>query len=158
MGVFLQVIWHLLAQRVTLAPKHDELAAKCLKFLTSVASRSFNRALFEPPHVLAELCGIVVTNLQLRSSDEELFEDNPMDYIRRDIEGSDGDSRRSAARDLVRGLLGVSNAAVTQICMTTIQSHLQQFKADPASHWALKDVSVRVVMCRFVLEELLSFA
>ncbi|TYZ61665.1 hypothetical protein PybrP1_010664 [[Pythium] brassicae (nom. inval.)] len=147
------VIWHLLAQRVTLAPKHDELAAKCLKFLTSVASRSFNRALFEPPQVLAELCGIVVTNLQLRASDEELFEDNPMDYIRRDIEGSDGDSRRSAARDLVRGLLGVSNAAVTQICMTTIQSHLQQYKADPASHWALKDVSINLVIALSALKQ-----
>lgn len=133
----------MLAKRITLYPKHDELAAKCLKFLTSVASRSFNRALFESPQVLTELCGIVVTNLQLRSSDEEVFEDNPMDYIRRDIEGSDGDSRRSAARDLIRGLLGVFNESVTQICMATIQSHLQQYKADPASNWALKDVSVR---------------
>lgn len=144
------MIWNLLATRITLYPKHDELAAKCLKFLTAVASRSFNHKLFESPQVLMELCGIVVTNLQLRSSDEELFEDNPMDYIRRDIEGSDGDSRRSAARDLVRGLLSVSNESVTQICMTTIQSHLQQYKADPASNWALKDVSVRSYVCRLM--------
>ncbi|KAG2526744.1 hypothetical protein JM16_003714 [Phytophthora kernoviae] len=143
---FTEVIWNLLANRITLFPKHDELAAKCMKFLTSVASRSFHRALFESPQVLAELCGIVVTNLQLRSSDEELFEDNPMDYIRRDIEGSDGDSRRSAARDLVRGLLSNFDEAVTQICMTTIQTHLQQYKADPARNWAMKDVSINLVI------------
>ncbi|KAE9048933.1 Exportin-2 [Phytophthora rubi] len=143
---FTEVIWNLLAHRITLYPKHDELAAKCMKFLTSVASRSFHRALFESPQVLTELCGIVVTNLQLRSSDEELFEDNPMDYIRRDIEGSDGDSRRSAARDLVRGLLGNFDEAVTQICMTTIQTHLQQYKADPARNWAMKDVSINLVI------------
>ncbi|KAF1778937.1 Armadillo-type fold [Phytophthora cactorum] len=143
---FTEVIWNLLANRVTLFPKHDELAAKCMKFLTSVASRSFHRTLFESPQVLTELCGIVVTNLQLRSSDEELFEDNPMDYIRRDIEGSDGDSRRSAARDLVRGLLGNFDEAVTQICMNTIQTHLQQYKADPARNWAMKDVSINLVI------------
>ncbi|KAE8910914.1 Exportin-2 [Phytophthora fragariae] len=143
---FTEVIWNLLAHRIALYPKHDELAAKCMKFLTSVASRSFHRALFESPQVLTELCGIVVTNLQLRSSDEELFEDNPMDYIRRDIEGSDGDSRRSAARDLVRGLLGNFDEAVTQICMTTIQTHLQQYKADPARNWAMKDVSINLVI------------
>lgn len=114
-----------------------------MRFLTAIASRSFNRGLFESPQVLTELCGIVVTNLQLRSSDEELFEDNPMDYIRRDIEGSDGDSRRSAARDLVRGLLTSFDESVTQICMAAIRTHLQQYKADPARNWALKDVSVR---------------
>lgn len=140
---FTEVIWHLLSKRITLHSKHDELAAKCMKFLTAIASRSFNRGLFESPQVLTELCGIVITNLQLRSSDEELFEDNPMDYIRRDIEGSDGDSRRSAARDLVRGLLGSFDESVTQICMAAIQTHLQQYKADPARNWALKDVSVR---------------
>ncbi|EEY65961.1 exportin-2-like protein [Phytophthora infestans T30-4] len=143
---FTEVIWNLLANRITLFPKHDELAAKCMKFLTSVASRSFHRALFESPQVLTELCGIVVTNMQLRSSDEELFEDNSMDYIRRDIEGSDGDSRRSAARDLVRGLLGNFDETVTQICMNTIQTHLQQYKADPARNWAMKDVSINLVI------------
>lgn len=143
---FTEMIWNLLATRMTLFPKHDELAAKCMKFLMSVASRTFHRSLFESPQVLTELCGIVVTNLQLRSSDEELFEDNPMDYIRRDIEGSDGDSRRSAARDLVRGLLGNFNEAVTQICMSTIQTQLQQYKADPARNWAMKDVSINLII------------
>lgn len=37
-------------------------------------------------------------------SDEELFEDNPEEYTRRDIEGSDVDTRRRAACDLVNTL------------------------------------------------------
>lgn len=37
-------------------------------------------------------------------SDNELFEDNPEEYIRRDIEGSDVDTRRRAACDLVKVL------------------------------------------------------
>lgn len=38
------------------------------------------------------------------ASDEELFEDNAEEYIRRDIEGSDVDTRRRAACDLVKAL------------------------------------------------------
>ena len=37
-------------------------------------------------------------------ADEESFEDNPEEYIRRDMEGSDVDTRRRAACDLVRAL------------------------------------------------------
>ena len=40
----------------------------------------------------------------LLESDEELFEDNAEEYIRRDIEGSDLDTRRRAACDLIRSL------------------------------------------------------
>jgi len=34
------------------------------------------------------------------ASDEELFEDDPLDYIRRDLEGSDSDTRRRSALTL----------------------------------------------------------
>ncbi|KAJ0394174.1 hypothetical protein P43SY_008448 [Pythium insidiosum] len=78
---FTQVIWNLLANRISLMPKHDELAAKCMKFLTLVSSRAIHRHVFSSPAVLAEMCNIVVKNLQLRSSDEELFEDNAMELI-----------------------------------------------------------------------------
>lgn len=37
-------------------------------------------------------------------SDQELFEDNPEEYTRKDIEGSDVDTRRRAACDLVNTL------------------------------------------------------
>jgi exportin-2 (importin alpha re-exporter) len=36
--------------------------------------------------------------------DEELFDDNPFEYVRRDVEGSDTDTRRRVSCDLVRAL------------------------------------------------------
>ena len=47
---------------------------------------------------------IITPNVQLLESDEELFEDNAFEYIRRDVEGSDTDTRRRVSCDLVRGL------------------------------------------------------
>ena len=43
-------------------------------------------------------------NSQVREDDEEMFEMNPVEYIRRDSEGSDADTRRRTAADLLRAL------------------------------------------------------
>ena len=43
-------------------------------------------------------------NLRLRDDMEEMFEMNWLEYVRRDTEGSDNDTRRRAACELVRGL------------------------------------------------------
>jgi hypothetical protein len=53
--------------------------------------------------------------------DEELFEDNPEEYIRRDIEGSDVDTRRRAACDLVRSLSKAFESQMTAIFAQYVQ-------------------------------------
>jgi hypothetical protein len=52
-----------------------------------------------------QICeNIVIPNLRLRDEDEECFEFNYVEYIRRDTEGSDSDTRRRAACELVKSL------------------------------------------------------
>lgn len=58
-------------------------------------------------------------------ADEELFEDNPEEYIRRDIEGSDIDTRRRAACDLVRALTRHFEAIVISNFSQYVQAMLQ---------------------------------
>ena len=47
---------------------------------------------------------IVLPNLRLTADLQEVFEMNYVEYIRRDTEGSDFDTRRRAATELVRSL------------------------------------------------------
>ena len=47
---------------------------------------------------------IILPNLGLTQDLVELFEMNWVEYVRRDTEGSDQDTRRRAATDLVRSL------------------------------------------------------
>lgn len=47
---------------------------------------------------------IVIPNIRLREDLEEMFELNWIEYVRRDTEGSDQDTRRRAATDLVKAL------------------------------------------------------
>ena len=47
---------------------------------------------------------IVIPNIRIRADQEEMFEMNWVEYVRRDTEGSDSDTRRRAATELVRAL------------------------------------------------------
>ena len=60
-----------------------------MQFLTSVAEKPHYAPLFGAPGILQALCErVIVPNMQLRDSDQEIFEVDPEEYIRRDIEGS----------------------------------------------------------------------
>ena len=46
----------------------------------------------------------MIPNIRLRDDLEEMFDMNWVEYVRRDTEGSDMDTRRRAATDLVKAL------------------------------------------------------
>ncbi|XP_026320326.1 exportin-2 isoform X2 [Hyposmocoma kahamanoa] len=85
--------------------RYDSLVANALTFLAKVAEKNSYKSLFEDPATLSSICEkVVIPNMEFRECDMELFEDNPEEYVRRDIEGSDVDTRRRAACDLVKTL------------------------------------------------------
>lgn len=99
---FVRDVWTELTA-VGAATGQDNLAITATAFLTAVA-RSVHFALFGDAGALRQVCeGIVVPNLRLRDDDVEMFEMNWVEYVRRDTEGSDSDTRRRAASELVRG-------------------------------------------------------
>lgn len=79
------------------------------------------------------------------ASDEELFEDNPEEYIRRDIEGSDIDTRRRAACDLVKTLSQNFEAKIFEIFGQYLQVLLQKYAENPAQNWRAKDTAIFLV-------------
>lgn len=78
-------------------------------------------------------------------SDEELFEDNPEEYTRRDIEGSDVDTRRRAACDLVNTLSQNFEQKIMQIFGQYLQVMLAKYAEQPAVHWRNKDAAMYLV-------------
>jgi hypothetical protein len=63
--------------------------------------------------------------MQVREEDEEGFEMNPVEYIRRDTEGSDSDTRRRAAADLVRSLAEQFEGQVAELFTGYVAQLLQ---------------------------------
>ncbi|KAF9346193.1 importin-alpha export receptor, partial [Mortierella sp. NVP85] len=139
---FIQTSWTLLTS-LGLEQKNDTLVSKAMSFLTSVVKNGRHREMFSSNDVLSQLCEkIVLPNMGLRESDEELFEDEPIEYIRRDLEGSDSETRRRAATELVRGLLDQYPAEVTAIISNYIQHYLQRYNTNIAENWKDKDAAM----------------
>ncbi|KAJ1519390.1 hypothetical protein ONE63_004682 [Megalurothrips usitatus] len=142
---FVTAVWNLLTSTSQLA-KYDSLVSNSLQFLATVADRSHYRHLFEDPAVLSSICEkVIIPNMEFRTSDEELFEDNPEEYIRRDIEGSDVDTRRRAACDLVKVLSRYFEEKMMQIFGQYVQVMLQKYAENPAQNWRSKDAALYLV-------------
>ena len=58
---------------------------------------------------------VITDHVFIAESDVELFEDNPFQYIRADVEGSDAETRRRSASDFVRALCKVKEQSVSTI-------------------------------------------
>ncbi|XP_073388000.1 exportin-2 [Physcomitrium patens] len=138
-------VWGLL-MTVSLAPSQDRLATTAIKFLTTV-SKSVHHKLFADPATLTQICeSIVIPNVRIRDEDEELFDMNHVEYIRRDVEGSDLDTRRRMACELVKGLSTHYREQVTGMFNGYIQTMLQQYAAAPAENWNAKDCAIYLVV------------
>lgn len=141
---FVNVTWTLLT---TLTPdeKYDGLVGKAMAFLTSVIRIRKHAEFFQQDQVLQQFIELVVLpNICLRESDEELFEDDPLEYVRRDLEGSNSDSRARSAIVLVRGLLDHFDQKITSVVSTHINANLQQFSTNPSLEWNKKYVALQL--------------
>jgi exportin-2 (importin alpha re-exporter) len=68
---------------------NGQLVSKATKFLSVVVKMPHKAELFSNPAILEQFCEkIVLPNMALRPFEEELFEDDPLEYLRRDLEGS----------------------------------------------------------------------
>ena len=140
---YVQAVWDMLS---TYGPseKYDVIVSKAIGFLSAVVRMGNQRELFQSDSTLEQFCtAIILPNIQLRDIDEEIFEDNPMEYIRRDLEQSiEIDTRRRAACEFVRALLEQFSTQITTICSRHIQMYLAEYQASPAQNWKRKDAAI----------------
>ncbi|GBP69393.1 Exportin-2 [Eumeta japonica] len=142
---FATAIWTLLLS-TGLEPKYDLLVSNALIFLSKIADRNAYKSLFEDPATLSNICEkVVIPNMHLRDSDLELFEDNPEEYVRRDIEGSDVDTRRRAACDLVRTLSQHFEEKMVNIFGQYVQLMLSKYAESGHREWRGKDTAMYLV-------------
>lgn len=74
-----------------------------------------------------------------------MFEDDPIEFLRRDLEGSDNDTRRRAASDLVRGLLEHFAKEVTEIFSHYVGAYLENYEKNRSGNWKAKDTALYLI-------------
>ncbi|KAJ3211478.1 importin-alpha export receptor [Dinochytrium kinnereticum] len=139
---FVTIIWNLLT---TLGPqtRNDTLICKAMDFLTVVVKPARHKAMFENPEIIQSICEkIVLPNITLRDIDEEQFEDGGFEVIRHDLEGSEFETRRKSATDLIRGLLEHFNNEITVIMMNYLKLYFENYEKDPIENWKSKDTAL----------------
>ena len=139
-GQFVESSWSFLTT-IGQETKYDILVSKALQFLTSVASMPEHASVFQAEGTLSQIIEkVILPNVSLRESDEELFEDEPIEFIRRDLEGSDSETRRRAATDFLRRLAEKFEESVTKVVLQYTEHYLAEYAKDP-SNWKAKDTA-----------------
>lgn len=139
---FIGSSWNLLTT-TGLDTKNDILVSKALQFLTVVARMSQHARAFNSEDTMSQVVErVVLPNLSLRESDMEMFEDEPIEFIRRDLEGSDSDTRRRAATDFLQQLLAQFQKLVTDVVLRYINHYLSDYSRSPSANWKSKDTAV----------------
>src|SRR6266536_6239611 len=139
---FITNTWNLLASTGT-EIKYDILISKALQFLTSVTKSQEHAQLFAAENILNDVVErVIIPNLSLRDADIEVLEDEPIEFVRRDLEGPDSDTRRKAATDFLRQLLENPNCPVTRVVSRYIDHYLAEYAKSPKDNWRSKDLAV----------------
>ncbi|CCK71817.1 importin-alpha export receptor KNAG_0I00260 [Huiozyma naganishii CBS 8797] len=139
---FIEITWQLLIS-LSGEPKYDILVSKSLGFLTAVTRNPKYFEIFNSPESMDRVTDqIILPNVTLRESDEELFEDDPIEYIRRDIEGSDDDTRRKACTDFLKELKEKNEVLVTNTFLAHMKGFFEKYESNPAQFWKYKDLYV----------------
>lgn len=132
---------------VSASPGRDHLAITAIKFLSMVSTMAHHYKVFVDDASLEQICrSIVIPNVMLREEDEELFEFNYIEYIRRDMEGSDVDTRRRAACELLKGIATHHRDKVAPMVNSVIQTMLATCAESPAANWKYKDSAIYLVI------------
>lgn len=139
---FIGSSWNLLTT-IGQETKYDILVSRALQFLTSVAHMPEHATAFQDEATLSQITEkVILPNVSLRESDIEMFEDEPIEFIRRDLEGSDSDTRRRAATDFLRQLLEKFEQSVTKVVLQYSNHYLAEYSKNPSENWKSKDTAV----------------
>lgn len=140
---FVSDIWHLLSRNKG-SVREDKLAIASMSFLQMVSVSPYHE-LFNDSDTLDSICkNVVIPNITLREEDCFMFEEDSEEYIKRDIEGSDSDTRRRSACELVKGLRKHYEENVSAIFTEDINLLLQQAESEEDG-WRHKDAAIYLV-------------
>ncbi|EMR10605.1 hypothetical protein PNEG_01308 [Pneumocystis murina B123] len=139
---FVNTSWNLLTN-TSFEKKNDILVEKIMAFLTSVAKIQRYSYIFKSQDVLRHLIeNIILPNISFQESDKEFFEDDSVEYVKRDLEEFDCNLRRNATSNFVRALLEQFETDVVSIVSTYINHYLVEFQKDKRKNWRAKNTAI----------------
>lgn len=127
--------------------EEDNLFISSTRFITTVSGISLVSSLFTE-ELLAEICQkIIIPNIQLRESDLELFEDEPLDFVRSDLEGTFLETRRYVSGELLKTILSFHKQFLFIPLERMLVSFLNEYQKEPLKNWKAKETAFYILIC-----------
>lgn len=124
----------------------DSLVASGVTLISAIATLKWGveKDPFSESSALQELTDrVIIPNVMLRDCDEELFNESPSEFITRDLEDADQDTRRRAALDLIRA---IQKDASRRVPMTSIViSRVQLLMQAPEAEYRQREAAICLV-------------
>lgn len=146
---FVQAVWEMLGKLEGKAGgKYDALLSRALSFLSVIVRQPSLRHLFAQGEgggsVMESLVQrVILPNVGMKESEEEMFEDEPLAWVKREVEGStETDTPRLSSLAFLRSLLEHFTQDITRIISSYIQTYLQEYAANPSQEWRKKDAAI----------------
>lgn len=159
---YVQGVWALVGSNNLPGVANDTLVSQSLRFLSTAIKSGYYKDLFGSRDTISSLVqGVVVPNVALREHELEQLEDDPLEYIRRDLSltslspssaalsSTEGVTRRQAASDVLQALVSSGyESETTEIVGEWIQRGLAEYANQKGSEeaWKAKDSAVFLVM------------
>ena len=142
---FVEIVWKVLQDDSISLDEGTTTAA--LDFVCA-AMKGIHRTNFQNVDMLRSICeNVVVKNVMLSSSDLEMFATEPREYIQRDIEGNNSQTRRRAACDLAQTALSDTFSSITKnIFSECIHTLLASSGSSTTPQWLIRDAALTLLM------------
>jgi len=142
-----QAVWEQVASGKRTAVSDDPLVSQALRMLATLVRQGTFAGLFQPAVIKSLVESVAVPNVYLRDVETEQFEDDPLEYIRRDMHVADGSTRRTAASDLLRALASSPGREqeLNGVVGAWLSASLQRYASLPQENWKDKDAAICVL-------------
>ncbi|KAJ7918955.1 CAS/CSE protein [Mycena leptocephala] len=161
---FMQGVWTMIGNNNMPGLSDDGLVSQSLRFLSATIRSNHYTSLFSGSTLSTIIQSIIVPNVLFRTSDEEMFTDDPLEFIRLSLfdssssaaglaSGADGRTRRQAAADVLKALVGSGfEREATAEVEKWVQLGLAQYNSATVQDrvegqgWKAKDGAVYLMM------------
>ncbi|KAJ6474605.1 CAS/CSE protein [Mycena vitilis] len=163
---FMEGVWTMIGNNNMPGLSDDGLVSQSLRFVSATIRSNHYASLFSGATLSTIIQSIVVPNVLFRTSDEEMFTDDPLEFIRLSLfdsastssaglasGGADGRTRRQAAADVLKALVGSGfEREATAEVEKWVQMGLAQYNSASVQDrvegegWKAKDGAVYLMM------------
>uniref|UniRef100_A0A0N4ZMD2 Exportin-2 n=1 Tax=Parastrongyloides trichosuri TaxID=131310 RepID=A0A0N4ZMD2_PARTI len=148
-----ELIWEKFFANGTVA-NCDSLVNASMNFLGAICIRPQYQSMFTGEGVLRLLLkDIVIKNMIMSQDDIETFEDDPAEYLKKDLEGGDSHTKRRGAADLLKILSTDYPVQVKPIVEEILQELVGAFSSNRQGNWLQKELTYSMVTSMLVRGE-----